>query len=101
MGKVQYVQGDVYLVAGAIPGHAAATRSKTLAEGEATDHAHVAEGDVEIFELDGTLYLRVGESGAEIMHQEHKTLKVPEGEYEVGIVQEYDYFKEEARRVKD
>ena len=49
----------------------------------------------------GALYLRVGPGGAEITHEEHGPVRVPQGEYRVTRVQEYDHFAEEARRVVD
>jgi hypothetical protein len=50
-------------------------RGLVLAEGEATGHAHaVLEADCELFEENGTLYLKVGESGAVVQHEEHGQL---------------------------
>jgi hypothetical protein len=71
-----------------------------LARGEVTGHAHVVENDVELFEVDGTLYCRAKEA-FEVKHEEHKTVKVPPGTFEVQRVKEYDHFAEEARQVRD
>ena len=74
----------------------------TLAVGEATGHHHtITEGDAELYELDGVLYLRVNSEEATLTHQEHKPVVIPRGEYEIGIVEEYDHFAEEARNVVD
>ena len=74
----------------------------TLARGETTGHHHtITEGDAELYEQNGTLYLKVMSETAILKHQEHKTLEIPQGEYEIGIVREYDHFTEEARRVQD
>lgn len=43
----------------------------------------------------------VHSKGCELFHEEHNTLQIPEGFYQLGIVQEYDHWKEEARRVID
>ena len=73
-----------------------------LAEGEATGHAHTIEEcpEVEMYERDGTLFLRTA-GPATIEHQEHAAQIVEPGIYEVGRVLEYDYLKEQARMVLD
>ena len=76
-----------------------------LAVGEATGHSHqvAIEGrkDVEIYERDGTLYLRIIGEEATIVHEEHLPLTLTRGDYEVGRVREYNHFAEEAMNVKD
>lgn len=74
----------------------------TLATGEKTGHHHtITKGDAELYEEKGTLYLRVNSEEAILSHQEHKPITIEKGDYEIGIVQEYDHFAEEARRVSD
>jgi hypothetical protein len=74
----------------------------TLALGEATGHHHtITEGDAELYEHEKTLFLKVNSKKATLTHQEHKTIEIPQGEYEIGIVKEYDHFSEEARNVVD
>ena len=73
---------------------------RILAKGEATGHAHVAEGRAELYQDDGMLYLRVT-GVAEITHPEHKPLSISPGAYAVRLVSEYDHFAEEARAVRD
>jgi len=74
----------------------------TLAVGEATGHHHtVTEGDAELFEHEGTLYLRINSDEAKVTHQEHGTVTIPKGDYQIGIVREYLHFDEEARNVRD
>lgn len=76
---------------------------KRLAEGEATGHFHAAVAD------DATLYgddsnqpaLLSAPSGSQVTHQEHGVVTLPPGDYDVRIVQEYDYAAEEARGVMD
>jgi hypothetical protein len=78
-----------------------------LAEGEATGHSHsVAGPGVALYETaPGALYLSAP-SGAEVTHQEHRTVTLPPGEYDRLIVREYDHFgyddsRDEDRRVVD
>lgn len=74
----------------------------TLATGEATGHHHaITKGDAELYEDNGVMYLRVESDMAELTHQEHATVVLPKGDYQVGIVQEFDHFSEEARNVRD
>lgn len=72
------------------------TRKKFIvARGEMTGHHHTltAEkgGEIEVLRIEGmeTLYIDV-KKGAVLTHQEHKTLNIPEGLYEVVRQREYD-----------
>jgi hypothetical protein len=47
------------------------------------------------------LFLRVKSDEAVLTHQEHHDCVLPKGDYQIGIVQEYDHFLEEARHVAD
>jgi hypothetical protein len=74
----------------------------TLAKGEHTGHHHtITEGEAELYENEGTLFLKVKSEEAILTHQEHGPVTIPKGDYEIGIVQEYDHFAEEARKVQD
>ncbi len=76
-------------------------RGFVLAEGETTGHAHVIDEDVELYEDDnGDLYLRALKDAA-VVHEEHATIEIPPGWYEIGIVQEVDPFTEQIRKVVD
>lgn len=107
-----FQQGDVVLVTQNIPNKKMKQKDEVIQWGEVTTHAH----RVVMFRHDdkrteswehledettGTRYLRVGKDGIDITHEEHKTIHVPPGEYEVRIVREYDHFAEEARQVVD
>ena len=104
MQKGQYVQGDVYLFAAQVPKGAnkiGKNRGRyVLAEGEATGHAHVIEEDVAVYEEGGILYI-ANEITINLRHEEHKEITIPPGQWRVGIVQEYDPFEQEARKVQD
>ena len=74
----------------------------TLAVGEATGHHHtITEGEAELYEENGILYLRVLSEKATLTHQEHKVVEIPQGDWEIGIVREYDHFSEESKSVRD
>jgi len=74
----------------------------TLAEGEVTGHSHkITEGDADLYEHEGTLFLSVKSDKAVLTHEEHHAVEIPKGDYKIGIVQEYDHFAEEAKNVAD
>jgi len=97
-----YQQGDVTIKPiDKIPTNANATGTRVLAEGEATGHKHLAQADdVQLFLHQGTLYMRAP-NGTTVVHEEHGPLEIPPGEYQIGIVREYNHFAEEARPVID
>lgn len=99
-----FQHGDVTIQPAAIPAAAQRTDRRVLAEGEVTAHAHrlVENADVEVYEHEGTLFLRVGPGGAGVTHEEHGLGVIDQpGDFRVGRVQEYDHFQEEARQVRD
>lgn len=72
-----------------------------LATGESTGHAHTIESTkARTFRLGERLFVEVTEP-AELEHQEHATVTLPVGTYEVGLVREFDPFAEAARSVAD
>jgi len=96
-----YQQGDVLIIS------TKEIRGKrlnhlTLAKGEATGHHHtITRGEAELYDHEETLFLRVNSEEAEVTHQEHNTITLPRGDYQIRIVGEYDHFNEEAKRVQD
>jgi hypothetical protein len=91
MKKVNHRHGDVILKAiKAIPKEAGPMNGKTLAEGEVTGHSHqIAEGVAHLFRYDDKTYVRVVSEYALLRHQEHKEIKLPQGDYEYWIQQEW------------
>jgi hypothetical protein len=90
-----YRQGDVMMIpvraipAGAKPGPREDGRI-VLAHGEVTGHAHaIEEKGAGVFEHEGTRYVRVPREGALLRHEEHGTITVPEGAYEIRIQKEF------------
>lgn len=73
-----------------------------LALGEATGHAHaIADAGVELFETAEAAdrWLRVGQTGAILAHEEHAPIAIPPGVYLVRIQRQFS--PEESRRVAD
>jgi hypothetical protein len=63
----------------------------TLAEGEVTGHKHrISEGEAELFEKHGTVYLRVLSDVATLTHEEHRAISIPQGSWMVRIQREYE-----------
>lgn len=62
----------------------------TLAEGEVTGHAHrITDGDADLYEHEGVLYLRVKSESAALTHEEHARIDLPKGDYKIDIQREY------------
>lgn len=61
-----------------------------LAEGEATGHAHaVHERDARTFTYEGERFL-LTKSKAQLIHEEHGPIEVPEGAWRIVIQREYE-----------
>ncbi|MCP2730410.1 hypothetical protein NJ959_18440 [Symplocastrum sp. BBK-W-15] len=62
----------------------------TLAEGEVTGHSHrISNGEAELYDKDGTLYLSILSKKATLSHEEHEALPIPQGNWMVRIQREY------------
>lgn len=63
----------------------------TVAEGEVTGHKHcISEGQAELYEKDGTLYLSVLSAVALLTHEEHKAISIPQGNWVVRIQRQFE-----------
>lgn len=111
MKNINYFQqGDVLLFPAEIPQNAKLLDGNILQHGEATGHAHRVMflheekrgGSAGIFQdpKDLLRYLKL-DVPTDLVHEEHKKITLPPGEYRIGIVREYDHFQEEARNVQD
>lgn len=106
MQQAQYRQGDVFLrPLDELPrGLKPVERDKgrvVLAYGEVTGHAHaILEREATLYEDEATgrRYL-LAEDGVDLVHEEHSTISVAPGAYEV--VPQREYAPEEIRRVAD
>jgi len=86
-------QGDVLLIPGtAVQGNKGNKQDHlVLALGEATGHKHqISNGQAELYERNGTLYLRVISEFATLSHEEHHALQIPQGDWVVRIQREYE-----------
>jgi len=110
-----YQQGDVLLKrVNKLPEGLTEIKDLVLQHGETTGHKHQFAGnaavkiyakprtqtELRITEIDGEKYIQVLEPSA-LSHEEHKTINVEPGIYQLDIVREYDYEKDEVRRVID
>lgn len=89
-----YRQGDVLIrEIASLPAQQARKKRAdgVLAYGEVTGHAHKIEdaARAEVLEVGDGLYLRVGDAGVRIVHDEHTAIALPAGDYEVTIQREY------------
>jgi len=97
--EAQYRQGDVLLIAvDAIPGRAVPVPRDqgeiVLAYGEVTGHRHaIAEPHAELLALPDQeierRFLRIVGDKARLRHEEHDTITVPPGDYQVVRQREY------------
>jgi hypothetical protein len=63
----------------------------TLAEGEVTGHRHrISQGQAQLYENEGILYLRVLSDMATLTHEEHHALQIPQGNWMIRIQREYE-----------
>jgi hypothetical protein len=85
----QYRHGDLLIVeVASIPAPATASDDHVLAYGEVTGHAHRLDAGAWLFQLGETLYFRVP-SEARLTHEEHHTITLPAGDYQVVRQREY------------
>jgi len=91
-------QGDIFFVrVDDIPNLEAAKQVKNgvIARGETTGHMHrvsqasLAAGAV-LYAIGRGLFLKASESGAAIVHEEHKAVNLPAGTYAVVPQREFD-----------
>jgi hypothetical protein len=63
----------------------------TLAEGERTGHAHrIIDGQAELRERDGILYLTVSSDAATLSHEEHRSIPIPQGTWIIRLQRQYE-----------
>ena len=83
-------QGDVLIIPSETPVTGTKLPHLTLAEGEVTGHRHrISNGEAELFERDGVLYLKVLSPTAILTHEEHAQVTIPQGNWEIRIQREY------------
>ena len=101
--KMIIQQGDVILEkVEKVPERSKEKKGNVLVEGEVTGHAHRIDtkAPFKLYENDGMLYIE-NEQILDVVHEEHDTVTIPDGIWQVRKVKEYDHFLEEAREVQD
>lgn len=95
-----YRHGDLFLRRiDEIPQTAKKVETTILAEGETTGHKHRLVGQVQVFEDQENKYFTAKQK-TQLVHEEHKTIEIEEGNYAVVQEREWDPITE-ARRVAD
>ena len=84
-----------------IPSGAKRRPGAILMHGEITGHTHRIKesGACELYEIDGTLYMKILTDQATVVHEEHLPISLKQGFYKVW--QQREYTPKEIRRVKD
>lgn len=95
--------------------NATKVKNNIIARGEVSGHSHIAVGDVDVYEVDGEIYLDVkGEAaikhlleeafvrdGKEVWTQEHADINLEIGTYKYVAQVEYDPYESIIRKVQD
>lgn len=74
-----------------------------IARGEVTGHCHaIADlAAAELYQCADGMYLKVGEAGVSITHQEHHRVELAPGDYKINIDKQFDYSAQSLRNVRD
>ncbi len=98
---MNYRHGDLLLKqVDKLPEKAKKLNTNVLASGTATGHSHTLNGKAGVLEKDGVRYVKVIGKAA-LKHQEHATINLAKGAYQIVHEREYDIVKEEIRKVED
>jgi acyl CoA:acetate/3-ketoacid CoA transferase len=93
--------GDLlYIETTELPKKLTAIKSGVILHSDTTGHSHVVHNAKLFKNTDGKMFIQVPKL-AKLTHEEHKDLKLPKGNYEIRIVQEFDHAENEARSVID
>ncbi|MBE9109467.1 hypothetical protein IQ273_08565 [Nodosilinea sp. LEGE 07298] len=91
--STRFRQGDVLLIAASPVNDNPGTKQShlVLAHGEASGHQHqITEGQAELYEKDGTMFLYVLSETALLTHEEHAPIAIPQGTWIVRLQREYN-----------
>lgn len=62
-----------------------------LAEGERTGHRHrIEDGKADLYRIHDQLFLKVYSDSALLVHDEHESVEIPEGTWQIRIQREYE-----------
>lgn len=100
---MKYQQGDVIIrKISRIPDSVEKQNHLILAKGEATGHKHeIISGLAVLYASGNDMFFKILSESAKLRHEEHKEINIPKGNYQVGIIREYDHFEEETKKVVD
>lgn len=89
--KNNFRHGDVLIVeSDCTKGDEISTEKIVLAYGEVTGHSHaITKGMAKLFKWNEKTYLKVISEYAVLNHEEHGALKLPFGDYEILIQEEW------------
>ena len=100
----QIQQGDVTLIKLDVfpPGEVKiVSKQKCLVMHGEGGHSHVVEDDeAELIQIGEKMLLKLGKT-ATIVHEEHKEITLEPGIWEIGQINEYDYFSKMVKKVVD
>lgn len=95
-------QGDILLKrVNGIEGNLVGKGKRVLAYGEKTGHRHVLDGDVSYYDNGNGLLTCQVTGHAQLVHEEHKNIEVPVGDYIVIRQREFDIAEGIVREVLD
>lgn len=97
--------GDVVIESiNELPKNIKEIKTRPLAYGEVTGHSHrltKVREELKMYEDEnGRLYFKL-DKPADLVHEEHDTIKVSPGIYTTRIIREYDYMSETINEVQD
>ena len=92
-----FQHGDVILKECEKPTNVEILKTNLLYQG--MNHQHKVKGKFSIGKVNEKIYLH--SKGCELYHDEHHSMNIPEGIYELSIVLEYDHLLEESRTIID
>jgi hypothetical protein len=78
-------------------------KTRVLLDGEVTGHAHRLDCDSKqaaIYEKEGVVYIHVVKESP-LVHEEHRTIVLPPGDYQMTRQREWNPYKQAIRNVQD
>lgn len=88
----QFRHGDVMIASvKKIPKDAKKLKTNIVVRGEITGHAHRLSDltACQLFSCEESLYLDVSGNFVKIVHEEHKEIEIPKGQYRIWVQREY------------
>ncbi|MEK6647584.1 MAG: hypothetical protein AABY84_13015 [Candidatus Firestonebacteria bacterium] len=100
MKEMKKRQGDILFVKiDKIKGDIIKKSDNIIAEGEATGHKHILIDGVLYLDENGNIFAKVENNEATVVHEEHKQITLPIGDYR--IIKQREYLPESPRPVAD